>query len=148
MSDTSQLSALRDRFTRAKRGIQRAVMSEMDKAAVDVRDHMRQTAPVDTGALRDSIAILKPAQNTWQIGPVGIEYAAAQEYGAKPHVIIASPGKVLVFSMGGKTVYTTKVNHPGNKPQPYIRPTADWARQSLSPRIAVIGNSMLSKNHA
>lgn len=146
MSDFSQLEQLRDRFVRAKQQVRRSVMSEMDKAADDVKMKMRELAPVDTGNLRDSIAVVKMGSNRWQIGPVGVEYAAAQEYGAKPHVIVASPGKVLVFVSGGQTRFATSVKHPGNKAQPYIRPAADWARQNVSKQIQVIGNSMLRKN--
>jgi HK97 gp10 family phage protein len=146
VSDISELTALRDRFRNASRNVRRMVMSEMDLAAEDVKMHMREEAPVDTGALRDSIAVVKQGSNYYQIGPVGIDYAAAQEYGAKPHVIIASPGKVLVFNVGGQTRFAKSVKHPGNKPQPYIRPTADWARETIPPRIQVIGRSLLQKN--
>ena len=146
MSDYRELTGLRDRLTRAKRDIRRVVMTEMDKAAEDVKMKMRELAPVDTGTLRDSIAVVKQGNNEWTIGPVGIEYAAAQEYGARPHVIVASPGKVLVFQSGGQTQYAKSVKHPGNNPQPYIRPAGDWAREHVNQNIAVIGASMLTKN--
>lgn len=146
MSDVSELSALRERFHNASRSVRRLVMTEMDQAAEDVKMHMREEAPVDTGALRDSIAVIKQGTDYYQIGPVGIDYAAAQEYGARPHVIVASPGKVLVFNVGGQTRFAKSVKHPGNKPQPYIRPTADWARENIPPRIQVIGRSLLQKN--
>lgn len=142
MSDFKELTALRNRLVDAKRNIRRAVMSDMDKAAEDVKMKMRELAPVDTGNLRDSITVVKLG-NEYQIGPVNVPYAKAQEYGSRPHVIIARPGKVLVFKMGGKTTYATKVNHPGNKPHPYIRPAGDWAREHLSKQIAVTGASLL-----
>lgn len=145
MSDVKEVQDLRDRLIRARQQIRRAVMSEMDKAAEDVKMKMRELAPVDTGNLRDSIAVVKTGSDRWQIGPVNVPYAAAQEYGAKPHLIIASPGKVLVFPMGDKMVFATSVKHPGNKAQPYIRPAGDWARENLSERIRVTGASMLKK---
>lgn len=144
MSDIRQLTELRDRLKGARQNIRRAVMSEMDKAADDVKMKMREYAPVDTGNLRDSITVVKTGEE-YQIGPVNVPYARAQEYGARPHVIIAKPGRVLVFNVGGQKKFATKVNHPGNKPHPYIRPAADWARQNLPERIAVIGASLLKE---
>jgi len=144
VSDFKELTALRDRLVNAKRDIRRAVMSDMDKAADDVKMKMRELAPVDTGHLRDNIAVVKIGDR-YTIGPVGVDYAAAQEYGAKPHVIVASPGKVLVFQAGGGTRFAKSVKHPGNKAQPYIRPAGDWAREQLSKQIAVTGASMLKE---
>lgn len=143
MSDYSQLTALRDRLRRASNSIHRAVNSEMDNLAEDTKMYMYNMAPVDTGRLRDSIAIIKIGDR-WEIGPVGVEYAAAQEYGAKPHVIVASAGKVLVFNVGGQTRFAKSVKHPGNKPHPYIRPAGDWAREQASERIEVLGAAFLS----
>lgn len=144
MSDYKELTSLRDRLVNARRTIRRAVMSDMDKAAEDVKMKMRELAPVDTGHLRDRIAIVKIGER-YTIGPVGVDYAAAQEYGAKPHVIVASPGKVLIFQAGGETRFAKSVKHPGNKAQPYIRPAGDWAREQLSNKIAVTGASLLKE---
>jgi hypothetical protein len=142
VSDFKELTALRDRLIKARRDVRRAVMSDMDKAADDVKLKMYELAPVDTGNLRESIAVIKLGDR-WQIGPVNVPYAAAQEYGAKPHIIVASPGKVLVFKSGGVNRFAKSVKHPGNKPHPYIRPAADWAREELSKRVAVTGASLL-----
>lgn len=142
MSDFRDLATLRDRLRSAKTNVRRVVMSEMDKAADDVKMKMRELAPVDTGNLRDSIRVIKIA-GTYEIGPINVPYARAQEYGAKPHVIVAAPGKVLVFRVGGQTRYATKVNHPGNKAQPYIRPAGDWAKANLPQNIGVAAASLL-----
>lgn len=144
MSDYRELTALRDRLVNARRSVRRVVMSDMDKAADDVKMKMRELAPVDTGHLRDSIAVVKIGDR-YTIGPVGVDYAAAQEYGARPHVIVASPGKVLVFQAGGETRFAKSVKHPGNKAQPYIRPAGDWAREHLAGKIAVTGASLLKE---
>jgi HK97 gp10 family phage protein len=145
VSDYRELTALRDRLHAARRDIKRAVNSDMDNAAEDIKMKMRELAPVDTGYLRDNIAVIKTPQQ-WTIGPVNVPYARAQEYGSKPHVIIASPGKVLVFQAGGQTRFAKSVKHPGNKPHPYIRPAGDWARENLRKTVAVTGASMLRKD--
>lgn len=41
------------------------------------------------------------------------------EHGSRAHRIEARPGKVLVFEVGGRTVYAKKVDHPGT---PAYRP--------------------------
>jgi len=43
-----------------------------------------------------------------------VEYAAILELGSKPHPIVPrSPGGVLVFDVGGETVFARRVQHPG-----------------------------------
>lgn len=142
MSDYSQLQALRDRLANARTKIGSAVASDMDRAAEQVKEQMRQTVPVDTGTLRDSIAVVKDG-GKYHIGPVGVDYAKAVEYGTGPHVIMAHNGGVLAFSMGGSTVFAKSVKHPGTKAQPYIRPAKQWAVEHLSKEVAVTGASLL-----
>ena len=65
-------------------------------------------------------------------------YAASLEFGAGPHVIVPKRAKVLAW--GGErrltgrlrtgssaTHFATKVNHPGNRPFPYLVPGAKKA---------------------
>jgi len=143
VSNFQQLEALRDRLNRAKSGINAAVMTDMDKAAEQVKEQMRQLVPVDTGTLRDSIAVVKDG-GSYHIGPVGVEYAKYVEYGTKPHVIMAKPGGVLAFQSGGGTAFAKSVKHPGTKAQPYIQPAKQWAIENLSEEIAVTGASLLA----
>jgi HK97 gp10 family phage protein len=142
VSDFSQLTQLRDRLNNAKTKINQAVMSDMDKAAEQVKHQMREVVPVDTGTLRDSIAVVKDGSR-YHIGPVGVEYAAHVEYGTRPHVIMARNGGVLAFQVGGESRYAKSVKHPGTKPHPYIRPAREWAIEHLSKEIAVTGASLL-----
>lgn len=46
----------------------------------------------------------------------GVPYARIQEYGGqtKAHIIEAVNGKALMFNIGGKTIFATRVNHPGS----------------------------------
>lgn len=85
---------------------------------------MQAIVPVDTGNLRANIKVVVLARGKLEIGPdtMMAPYAWDVEYGTKPHVIEAKPGKVLKFQAGGKTVYTRRVNHPGTRAQPYVRP--------------------------
>lgn len=87
---------------------------------------MQQRAPIKTGNLRGSIRVIVTMRGRIEVGPdVFIApYAWDVEYGTKPHIIEAKPGKVLRFEAGGKVIYTRKVHHPGTKAQPYVRPAA------------------------
>lgn len=50
------------------------------KAALDIEAQAKMNAPVDTGALRNSIAASKNDELSWQVA-VGVNYGAFVEYG-------------------------------------------------------------------
>lgn len=52
--------------------------------------------------------------------PETSKYVLAHHDGAKPHVIRPRRKKVLKFQAGGRTVFAKKVNHPGNRPNPFL----------------------------
>jgi len=99
-----------------------------------IKSDMEARAPVRTGRLRQSIEI-KVATNKVIIGP-NTEYAAYVEFGTKPHVILPKNKKVLVFNMGGQKVFASKVNHPGTKAQPYVRPAFEAWVDTLGALVA------------
>lgn len=83
----------------------------------------RQLVPVKTGRLRASIK----AQQSHQVSgrfTSGYEVQADTPYatyvheGTRPHVIEGHP--LLVFQVGSTTVFTTRVNHPGTRGQPFL----------------------------
>lgn len=63
-------------------------------------------------------------------------YAAAQEFGARPHVITAKPGGALRFVSGGNVVFAASVNHPGNPEQRFLGDALDeefdWVTDQVS----------------
>lgn len=72
-----------------------------------------------TGTLRRSIAPNIVQSGASIVGEVGtnIEYAAIHEFGGMtlPRLILPKARKALRFTIGGKTVFAKKVNHPGSK---------------------------------
>ena len=51
------------------------------------------------------------------------EYGAHVEFGTRPHVIYPKKGRFLVFkNQSGQKVFAKKINHPGSKPYPFMRP--------------------------
>jgi hypothetical protein len=88
-------------------------------------------APRKTGKLADSIKTERIGPSTWTV-KADTEYALPVERGAKPHVITPKSAGVLRFpSKSGTIVYTQRVNHPGNAPNPFME-------QAM---IAVLGKS-------
>lgn len=67
---------------------------------------------------------------TYAIGS-NLDYAAAVEYGTDPHPITPDDADVLRFEIGGTTVFTKHVEHPGTEGQPYLRPAIDAAGNNL-----------------
>ena len=58
------------------------------------------------------------------------------EFGTAPHRIEPRrKGKVLAFEVNGETVFTTHVDHPGARQQPFLRPAGDTKAQEAVDRI-------------
>lgn len=75
--------------------------------------------PVDTGRLRDSL-ISEVHDKVLRVGSRDVEYATDVEMGTAPHVIRPRVKKALWWD-GAPHPYA-KVNHPGTRPQPFLRP--------------------------
>ena len=90
---------------------------------------------VKSGALRSSITSKRKTTAsglTFEAGSWTVEYAAANELGAHPHIIAAKSSPVLVFFWPkvGHTVFFKHVNHPGNKGY-------HWAERGLVKAVRV-----------
>lgn len=95
------------------------------------------TRPTPGGALRMSIRTeIKPINKPGTLeATVGSNrpYAAAHHEGAKRHKIVpraSNPSGLLRFWWGrvGAIVYRKSVNHPGNRPNPYL---TRWLREAV-----------------
>ena len=53
-------------------------------------------------------------------GGDGVNYALWHHEGTRPHVIRPRNARVLRFQVGGATVFATRVNHPGTRPNRYL----------------------------
>lgn len=108
------------------------------QASNQILAEMESRVPVDTGKLRNSLQI-KVETDRVTIGPDEniAPYGGYVEFGTKPHTIRPkTPGGVLVFKMNGTTVYAKKVNHPGTKAQPFVRPAFEAWVDSLGTMAA------------
>lgn len=95
-------------------------------------------APVRTGRLKASIHP-DPVRRSgpWRID-TGVSadapYAAPVHEGARPHVIRPRHARVLRFEVEGRVVFARRVNHPGQRAQPFLS-NAVHRVVSADPRI-------------
>lgn len=112
---------------RALGGMSDDVKRAVDRTRIDVQNEARRRAPVDTGRLRSSI-VSRAESSGRTVGYVvgtNVNYAAAVEYGTAPHVIVPKTKKALYWP--GARHPVGKVNHPGTRAQPFMRPAVEMA---------------------
>lgn len=92
--------------------------------------------PVDTGDLRESIEkapIIQQSSDTYIAAvETSLEYAAAIEYGAAPHLIFPNDAEVLEFN----GTFAKMVRHPGNQGYYMFRRASVIFQSSLAEPIA------------
>ena len=84
----------------------------------------KQKVGVKTGALRKSIHMKHLGNRSGQYLWIGskLPYAYLHHQGTKPHPIVAkNPGGELVFMRKSRLIRTPMVNHPGTRPNWYLR---------------------------
>lgn len=94
-----------------------------ERLGPDIAADARRYCPEDTGALKASIEFhlegLKLIVSATG-GADGRTYAAYVELGTAPHVIYPKDKRALFWKGAAHPV--GKVNHPGTRPRPYLRP--------------------------
>lgn len=110
--------------------VERQVADALMEAAQETRNHAVRLTPVDTGALRAGWKVRQGPTGHWTEVYNETPYAAAVEFGSKPHVITAKNKKVLANRKTGQ-VFGQRVNHPGSRPRPMLRP----AIAAVTPRL-------------
>lgn len=82
------MSVWRSQIPEIAAGMMPKAQAAVDKAAADIEAHAKQRAPVDTGALRNSIQSRPVAPLSAEV-TTGVDYAIYQEYGT--HKMAAQP---------------------------------------------------------
>ena len=90
------------------------------KTAFDIQATAKTLAPFDTGNLRNSITVENLGPYASAIGPTAA-YGRYVEEGTGPHIIKPRNARALHFN----GIFTSRVSHPGTRPQPYMRPAAE-----------------------
>ncbi|MBN8905850.1 MAG: phage virion morphogenesis protein [Rhodospirillales bacterium] len=102
-----------------------------------------QVLKVRTGNLRDSISHDVTSTDDSVVGRVysskNVKYGAIHEFGGKtsPHVIVPKNAQALAFQSGGKTVFASRVNHPGSNipARPFMRPSLAEMKDKIIERM-------------
>ncbi|MEH7416066.1 HK97-gp10 family putative phage morphogenesis protein [Neobacillus drentensis] len=125
------------RFQDAIQEMKRKRKETAEEIAIFVEAEAKQRAPVKTGDLRRRITHETEHDDNKSIAKIGtnLEYAQIVEEGSKPHEIKRKDGKPLKLKIDGKWVTVGKVNHPGTKPQPYLKPAIDENVGEIQDRI-------------
>lgn len=79
----------------------------------------RQYVPKRTGRLAESLRA-EVQRKVLRVGSLDVNYATDVEMGTAPHVILPRNKKAL--SWPGADHPVARVNHPGTRAQPYLRP--------------------------
>ena len=115
-------------------------MSEIDKitepVAILLQSALKEAAPKNSQKFAKSIKVVARPGGVIEI--FADEIWKHIEFGTNPHVISPANKKALAFEgKDGQTVIVKKANHPGTRPNPFIRRTIN----SKLPKIikAVLG---------
>lgn len=109
--------------------------------AEELQRDIQERAPKKTGAMADSIKVEFSDPMTVKV--TGSAVAGYQEFGTRPHVILPKNKPYLVFkTKDGKIIRTKKVNHPGTKPQPFIRPAVNEVMGELGDKLGRMGAAL------
>lgn len=95
---------------------------KLEARAVLAQKGAQAQVGVKTGRLKASIYKRHLGNYTGQYITIGsdLSYALMHHEGTRPHVITASPGGKLKFTVNGKRVFTSMVRHPGTQPNRYL----------------------------
>lgn len=142
--NTLDLTTLAQDLQDASDGVSDAVQQLLEQAGNEIAAEAQNNAPVRTGKLRDSIAMVSGPHRVY-VGPdvSAVPYANYVEYGTAPHVIRPANARALRFQIGGTTVFARSVKHPGTKAHPYMRPAAQKWVESLGEKSADVGVALI-----
>jgi hypothetical protein len=139
--DSSEVRRLQIDLAQAPAEVRQKAPAAIKRTLYAIEGDGKVLAPVDTGALINSITTDVDADRLGgEVGPT-VDYGDDVEYGTQPHIIRARPGGVLAFPGAGGTVFAREVHHPGTAPQPYMGPAFDRNIPQLERALGEAGES-------
>ncbi len=112
----------------ASESIKTKVKEQVFDSANAIRNEARSLVPVKTARLKNSIGVNFDNAGFSATISTDVEYAQSIEYGSRPHVIEVKNAKVLT---DGVHFFGKKVNHPGNRPMPFMNPAMESERSNF-----------------
>ena len=98
-------------------------------------------APWKTGYLAGSI--VKEMEEGEAYLKAMANYAVYVEKGTAPHEIRPVNASVLAFEVNGKMVFSSLVNHPGTKPNPFMQRAVEAAREKVEEIFAELWTELV-----
>ena len=102
--------------------IEEKLIQAMPRIANNLQSELILVCPVDKGFLVNSIRVF-PSSDGLGLVISMLQYGKHVEFGVPPHVIKPDKKKALKFKGDQKMVIVKKINHPGSRPNPFIRNT-------------------------
>jgi len=93
-----------------------------------------------TGQYIASIVVQRGAASR-VVGPT-VSYAGVVERGSRPHLILPRSARVLAFDVGGETVFSRRVQHPGTAPREIVARAAAEFKIKIGDLLAKLGNEL------
>lgn len=149
-SNYLDLTELAKDLTQAAENVEQATQELLEAAGDEIIAEAQSTVVVKTGKLKNSITKtslpLKVVVGPSAVYGPYIEYGTGSrgEFPGSMYEILPKKGSVLVFQVGGKTVYARSVKHPGIKAKPYMRPAAQKWVDDLPRDMARVGVMLIS----
>lgn len=124
------LDELRAAFKKAPQIVGQELEKVTKDAGKTVLATEKDEAPIKTGMLRRSIT-MEYVPISVSIYPT-VQYALSVNNGARAHVILPVNAKVLAFKKDGQMIFAKRVNHPGNKPNPFVERTVQKTESGIN----------------
>lgn len=118
----------------AEASVRQELVTGVNRTALQGEALAKRGAPVRTGQLRRSIAATPASASAGGVTATygtATPYAPYVEYGRGP--VVAGPGKVLRFEVGGRVLYRKRVGPA--RPRPFIGPTVMQVRSILTREV-------------
>lgn len=118
--------------------LQRAMRFALARSAIRIERECQDLMPVRTGRLRHSFktgVVGDSIEMTW-----GAPYAELVDLGVMAHQMVAPTKggkKAYRFTIGGKEIFTKRVNHPGFTGRFYRLPVGQRAMNILNEEMAL-----------
>lgn len=104
--------------------VQKRVIEPSEKVYRDAKINLSNTmVNVQTGNLRSNLSMSKNVSKRAATVEIKSDtpYSRFVHDGTKPHTILPKdPAGVLRFQVGGRTVFSKRVQHPGTKARPFL----------------------------
>lgn len=143
---SADIARLAEALRRSGQESHATTMSVLIEAANFILTEMEIRVPVDTGELRNSLAVVVMGDRV-RIGPTA-DHGVYVEFGTRPHEIRPRSAGALRFTINGRVVYAKVVHHPGTKAQPFVRPAFEAWVDSLGGMVAEANVKVIKDHYA